>query len=246
MDTETLLETAYATPLIRPAYPRNGSRMLNRETLAIRYRTDENAARKWVPEPLKVVDPIVTFEVVHMPDCSGLGNYHESGQILEVQFDGVKGGLSHMMYLDNISGMTAGRELLGFPKKLGFPSLCLEGDSLVGTLNVGKSRVATATMGYKYEPLDVESIKSATEAGNNFLLKIIPHVDGSLRVCELVKYPIKDVVMKGAWSGPGAVSFEPHALAPFTELPVLEVLESTHTIMDMSLGLGEVIHDYLR
>ena len=52
--------------------------------------------------------------------------------------------------------------------------------------------------------------------------------------------------MKGAWSGPGAVSFEPHALAPLTEPPVLEVLEITHTIMDMSLGLGKVIRDYLR
>jgi acetoacetate decarboxylase len=245
MDSKTLLDTAYAMPLCRPAYAHSGSRMLNRETLAIRYRTDPEAVQKWVPEPLKVVDPIVTFEVVHMPDCSGLGDYHESGQVIDVELDGAKGSISHMMYLDNIAGMTAGREFLGFPKKLGYPSLHLEGDTLVGTLDIGKTRVATATMGYKYEPRDLNAVKQATETSNNFLLKIIPHVDGSLRVCEIVQYPITDVVMKGAWSGPGALSFEPHALAPFTDLPVLEVLGATHNVMDMSLGLGEVVHDYL-
>jgi acetoacetate decarboxylase len=180
-----------------------------------------------------------------MPDCSGLGDYHESGQIIEVEFDGAKGSLSHMMYLDNIAGMTAGRKFLGFPKKLGFPSLHLEDDTLVGALDIGKTRVATATMGYKYQAMDLESVKRMTETANNFLLKIIPHVDGSLRVCEIVQYPITNVVMKGAWSGPGALDFAPHALAPFTDLPVLEVLGTTHTVMDISLGLGKVVHDYL-
>jgi acetoacetate decarboxylase len=245
MDEKTLLKTAYGMPLIRPAYPNSGSRMLNRETLAIRYRTDPDAVRKWVPEPLKIVEPVVTFEVVHMPDCSGLGGYHESGQTIEVELDGALGSLSHMMYLDNIAGMTAGREVLGFPKKLGFPSLGLDGDTMVGTLDIGKTRVATATMGYKYEALDSAAIKQQAESSNNFLLKMIPHVDGSLRICELVQYPITNVVTKGAWSGPGSLQFAPHALAPLTDLPVLEVLETTHTIMDMSLGLGKVVHDYL-
>ncbi len=245
LDAKTLLKTAYAMPLSRPAYARSGSRMWNRETLAIHYRTEPEAVRKWLPEPFRVVDPIVTFEVVSMPDCSGLGSYHESGQLIEVELDGIKGSLSHMMYLDNIAGMLAGREVLGFPKKLGSPVLGIEGDTLVGTLDIGNTRVATATMAYKYDELDSEAIKQATESANNFLLKMIPHVDGSLRVCEIVQYPITDVVMKGAWSGPGTVHYAPHALAPFTDMPVIEVLETTHTIMDMSLGLGKVVHDYL-
>lgn len=46
MDAMTLVATAYAMPLCRPAYAHGGSRMLNRETLAIRYRTDPDAARQ--------------------------------------------------------------------------------------------------------------------------------------------------------------------------------------------------------
>jgi acetoacetate decarboxylase len=37
----------------------------------------------------------------------------------------------------------------------------------------------------------------------------------------------------------------PHALAPVAELPVLEVVSTTHILADITLGLGKVVHDYL-
>jgi acetoacetate decarboxylase len=78
-----------------------------------------------------------------------------------------------------------------------------------------------------------------------FLLKIIPHVDGSPRICELVRYFLRDVELKGAWSGPAALTLSPHALAPIADLPVREVISSVHLIADLTLDLGEVVHDYL-
>ena len=35
-------------------------------------------------------------------------------------------------------------------------------------------------------------------------------------------------------------------LAPVAELPILEVLSGIHIIADLTLGLGKVVHDYLR
>src|SRR5476649_820862 len=54
-------------------------------------------------------------------------------------------------------------------------------------------------------------------AGPNFLLQIIPHVDGTPRICELVEYHLGDIVIKGAWTAPGALSLVPRALAPVAE-----------------------------
>src|SRR4029078_8771892 len=51
-----------------------------------------------------------------------------------------------------------------------------------------------------------------------YLLKMIPHVDGSPRICELVDYRLEDIVMKGAWTGPATLELEPHALAPIRRL----------------------------
>jgi acetoacetate decarboxylase len=80
----------------------------------------------------------------------------------------------------------------------------------------------------------------------NFLLKIIPHVDGTLRVCELVEYHLEDVTIKGARTGPAALHLSPHALAPVADLPVLEMVSAIHILADLTLGLGKVVHDYLR
>ncbi len=59
-------------------------------------------------------------------------------------------------------------------------------------------------------------MKSALPAPN-YLLKIIPHVDGTARICELVEFYLQDVQVKGAWTAPAALSLSPHALAPVAD-----------------------------
>jgi acetoacetate decarboxylase len=99
-------------------------------------------------------------------------------------------------------------------------------------------------MGYKHGEAKMADVKAALNEPN-FLLKIIPHVDGSPRICELVEYHLEDVVLKGAWTGPAALALTPHALAPVAELPVLEIVSAVHIRADLTLGLGRVVHDYL-
>jgi acetoacetate decarboxylase len=60
-----------------------------------------------------------------------------------------------------------------------------------------------------------------------------------------VEYYLEEVHLKGAWTGPVALQLQPHALAPVSDLPVLEVVSGLHIIADLTLGLGKVVHDYL-
>ena len=238
-------ERAFSMPLTSPAYPPGPYRFRQREYLIIAYRTDAEKLRALVPEPLQVDEPIVKYEFIRMPDSTGFGDYTESGQVIPVSFHGKKGGYTHCMFLNDEPPIAAGRELWGFPKKLAQPTLRAEIDTLVGTLDYGPVRVATGTMGYKHMGADPKAVL-ASLAAPNFLLKIIPHVDGSPRICELVEYYLEDIELKGAWTGPGALDLHAHALAPVAELPVLEVISATHIIADLTLGLGNVVYDYLR
>jgi acetoacetate decarboxylase len=179
-----------------------------------------------------------------MPDSTGFGDYTECGQVIPVTFKGRKGGYSHCMFLDDHPPIAGGRELWGFPKKLAKPTLRAQIDTLVGTLDYGPVRIATGTMGYKHKSADLAAVKASLLAPN-FLLKIMPHVDGTPRICEIVEYYLEDIDLKGAWTGPAALSLAPHALAPIAELPVLEVMSGIHIIADLTLGLGKVVHDYL-
>lgn len=235
---------AFAMPLTSPAYPPGPYRFVNREFLIINYRTDIEKLRELVPEPLEVTDPIVKYEFIRMPDSTGFGDYCETGQVIPVSYKGRKGGYVHCMFLNDEPPIAGGRELWGFPKKLADVSLRTEIDTLVGTLDYGPVRVATGTMGYKHKAADLDAVK-ASLAAPSWLIKIIPHVDGTPRICELVEYYLEDVTLKGAWTGPAALSLTPHALAPVAELPVLEVVSAVHLVSDLTLGLGKVVHDYL-
>ncbi len=235
---------AFAMPLTSPSYPPGPYRFANREYLIVTYRTDPAALRAVVPEPLQIEDAIVKYEFIRMPDSTGFGDYTESGQVIPVLFEGQRGGYVHSMYLNDDAPIAGGRELWGFPKKLASPALAVEQDSLIGTLDYGSVRVATATMGYKHRELDPVAVREAMMAPG-FLLKIIPHVDGTPRICELVRYSLEDVVVKGAWSGPAALQLAHHALAPVAQLPVLEIISGTHIVSDLTLGLGSVVFDYL-
>jgi acetoacetate decarboxylase len=235
---------AFAMPLTSPAFPPGPYRFVNREFLIITYRTDPDRLRAVVPAPLELAEPLVKYEFIRMPDSTGFGDYTETGQVIPVTYQGRKGGYCHCMFLNDEAPIAGGRELWGFPKKLAAPSLRTETDMLVGTLDYGPLRVVTATMGYKHKEADAAAVKASLSMPN-FLLKIIPHVDGSPRICELVEYYLEDITIKGAWTGPGAISLQPHAMAPVAELPVLEVVSTVHILTDLTLGLGKVVHDYL-
>jgi acetoacetate decarboxylase len=247
MREQEVLQQAFAMPLTSPAYAPGPYRFVNREYLIITYRTDPVKLQAVVPEPLEVDkrEPLVKYEFIRMPDSNGFGDYTESGQVIPVSFRGRRGSYTHCMFLNDEGPIAGGRELWGFPKKLAQPALRTEVDTLVGTLDYGPLRIATGTMGYKYRDADLAHIQASLEEPN-FLLKIIPHVDGSPRICELVEYHLKDIVLKGAWSGPAALSLMPHALAPVADLPVLEIVSGVHIRADLTLGLGRVVHDYAR
>ncbi len=244
MNENEVRSRAFAMPLTSPAYPIGPYRFRNREYLIITYRTDPGKLRALVPEPLQVEEPLVKYEFIRMPDSTGFGDYTESGQVIPVLFKRRKGNYTHCMFLNDHPPIAAGRELWGFPKELADPSLKAEIDTLVGELHYHELRIAVGTMGYKHKQADLAAVK-ASLAAPNFLLKIIPHVDGTPRICELVEYHLTEIDLKGAWTGPAELTLMSHALAPLAELPVLEIVSGLHLIADLTLPLGRVVYDYL-
>jgi acetoacetate decarboxylase len=146
---------AFAMPLTSPAFPPGPYRFVDREYLIIAYRTDRDALEAVIPEPLTFDEPIVKYEFIRMPDSTGFGNYAESGQVVPVKFKGKEGNYTLAMFLNDGPPIYGGRELWGFPKKYAQPSLSVDRDTLVGTLDYGQVRIATGTMGFKHQALNL-------------------------------------------------------------------------------------------
>ena len=237
--------SAFSMPRHSNSYPPGPYHYVDREYLTVTYRTDPDKFRAVLPEPLEMDEPLVSIEFVKMPDSTGFGEYSGAAQVMHCKFKGEAGGYTRLMFLDTHPPIAGGRELWGFPQKLANPSLKTETDTLVGVLNFGPVRVASGSMGFKHKPADLAAIKTKF-ANPGFLLKIMPNVDGTPIICELVRVTKGDIHVKGAWTGPVSLSIHPHALAPITDLPIKEIVGGVHLIADYTLQLGTVIHDYLK
>ena len=233
------------TPLTAPVYPLRATRFLNREYFNVVYRTDADALRAVVPEPLEIDEPLVRFEVMKMGEVDGYGPYVESGQAIPVTLDGERGEYLHAMYLDNFAATVSGRELSAYPKVTGTPDLRVDQGALVGTLDRGSERVATATMGYKWEPLDLDEAKAQITVPT-FMVKLVPDVfTQGMRAAHLVRTEITDIVVKEAWTGPARLQLFEHALAPMADLPVREIVSASHIVTDLTLAPVRPVFDYL-
>ena len=245
MNIKEIQQHAFGMPVTSPSCLKIEYKMRNREYFIISYETDIEILKKIVPEPLKVVNNVVKFEFMKMPDASGFGSFSEAGQLIEVEYEGVKGNFSHSMYLDDLAPIAAGREIWGYPKKFAHPKLEIDSDTLLGTLRYNSVSVAIGTMGFKYHELDKIATQESMAKTPIFLLKIIPHINGQeSEVCQLVRCFVTDIKVHGAWNGPAALQLFNHALAPVTMLPVRKILSGSHIIADVTLPGGEVIFDY--
>ena len=63
MKIEDIRKNAYGMPYLSPAFSKGPYEMFNREFLIITYRTDPDAFRKALPEPLTFKDPLVNYEL---------------------------------------------------------------------------------------------------------------------------------------------------------------------------------------
>lgn len=136
----------------------------------------------------------------------------------------------------------------------GQPRLAVVHDTLTGTLDYAGVQVAVGTMGYRHQHLlyDVAGKKQCSTESiiekmgkTQVNLKLIPGVDGTLAIAQLVAYNLTDITVKGAWSGPARLHLVPHANAPVADLPVRKALGGLHFIADLTLPYGRELHDYL-
>ncbi|CQR51788.1 acetoacetate decarboxylase [Paenibacillus riograndensis] len=234
-------------PAASASYGRPPYRFIDREFFIITYESDPAAIRQAVPEPLQPDGSnTVSYEWIKMPDSSGLGSYEESGIVIPCTFQGEPCNFVAQMYLDNAPAILGGREIWGFPKKWANPRLSVEGtETLTGTLHYNHVLVAMGTMPFKHNLLD-QADTAAAIAKTQVNLKLIPDVDGSPKIAQLVAYSLENVTVKGAWSGPARLNLIPHVNAPVADLPVKAYIGGKHFIADLTLPYARVIHDYLQ
>jgi acetoacetate decarboxylase len=94
---------------------------------------DASAARRWVPWPLTLAKPATaSIFTAYFPHNSFGSVYCEAGLFLHVEHFGTRAIFSPWMLVDDDVALITGRELLGYPKKLGTIRWSIEGERISG------------------------------------------------------------------------------------------------------------------
>jgi acetoacetate decarboxylase len=233
-------------PLQSPTFPRGPYRFFRRQYLVVSYASDPAAIREALPEPLVPAGDTVAVQWLDLPDGEGFGAYSAAAQIIPCTFKGEPCNFVSQMYVDNTPPLAGGREIWGYPMKYGKAVLKVTGDTLTGTLDYATQRAATGTMVYKHDAFRADlSKEKELLARTQVTLKMIPDIDGTPAIAQLVGINFADVKLQGAWTGEARLELIPAVNCPLADLPVRRVTGGLHMVTDMTLPYGRVLHDYL-
>jgi len=234
-------------PLQSPTFPRGPYRFFRRQYLVISYQSDPAAIREALPEPLMPAGDTVAVQWLDLPDGEGFGAYSAAAQIIPCTFKGEACNFVSQMYVDNTPPLAGGREIWGYPMKYGKAVLKVTGDTLTGTLDYATQRAATGTMVYKHDAFRADLSKERELLSRTQVtLKMIPDIDGTPAIAQLVGINFADVKLHGAWTGEARLELVPAVNCPLADLPVRRVTGGLHMVTDMTLPYGRVLHDYLK
>lgn len=241
-----IVKSGFSTPLDAPMVPPFPFTFRDAEILTLTYRTDPEAIRALLPEPLVSTGDRVMIHVYRMNDTDWLGPYHEVNVMVGATLPGkATGAYSPWLFLSSDIGVAHGRELHGQPKKLGNPKLEFRGDLIVGSLERNGIDVLTGTMPYKQTKAEITDLSAIVPFATNLNLKAIDHIDGTPAIRQLTSRQLADVQVTECWRGPCTVELRPNAQAPLHRLPVVEMLDGFYWKATFTLVPGVILHDYL-
>ena len=110
----------YSMPLTAPIYNEPPYYYRGGSILLCVYRTKEDILKQIIPQPLKPAEGNLVYAWINdFGTCFGLGPYREAIISVPAEFQGALGNYMVYLYLDRDTPIAAGREIWGFPKKMG-------------------------------------------------------------------------------------------------------------------------------
>lgn len=239
---------AWSTPIDAPLNGPPPARFSDGEVLTVQYRSDPEAIRALLPEPLRPTNNTVMVQIARWGDVAGLGrDTFEANVMVGAVLDGEpveSGSYSPYFWVTSDRAMAGGREFHGQPKRLGEVRLEHRGDLVVGTVSNNGIEIFTGTLPYKAMPSTFAALNARVGIVTNINLKIVHEIDGRTALRQLTARDLTDVVLHGCWSGPSTSEVRPNATSPLYRLPVRGYLEGYYWTTEFSLVGGRIIHHY--
>jgi acetoacetate decarboxylase len=225
----------------------------NVEMMFITYKTDPEAALDILPEGLELSEPATATLIFAHYHFSTFGPYHEAILAINCLFEGQPMTYTSYLFVDQEAPLIGGREIWGFPKKLGLIELSQQSEQYMGIVERPTgNRIATGVMRtVDNVPADQFTLLPTVT------LKVIPDAEdrgdnSGPALAQLVscEFDLKPVVatdgLTELWTGPGSLVFNsPTFNDPWHKLEVQEVESCLYGFFNGTLPFGKILKEYV-
>ena len=204
------------------------------------YETNPEAAAELVPEPLALPEPVKACLIFNNFEWSTGGPYFELMQGINVEFQGESCVYFTQLAVSEVVPLMAGREVYGFPKKVGHLEFVRQDDILAMYYERPKgTRICTGVF-RQLRPADAPPEGMALKAVN---LRVItsPEPGRKHSLCELI---LAELAMSNMelWIGEGNCSYAGISeLDPWHKLPVVKQLDCSVLTCDSTFKTARIL-----
>ena len=175
--------------------------------------------------------------------CSGFGRYLEAHISTQATFDGRPVNFSIYLILDNDVAIGAGREIWGFPKKLGRLTLDMKDDVVSTSVERGGRTIIDAAV-------HLAELGTAEDLGGTpewITRRFIPNVSLSAPpdIDQLTSTTLTNIVVHDVYKGAATLAFGSSPADRLESIPIKEVTGGFYFENQFTLNDGEVVHDFL-
>jgi acetoacetate decarboxylase len=222
------------------------------EMLVVLWETKPDIVRRLLPPPLKpAAQPIVTAFVANYPRTNFDVTYRESALFLRAEWEREEGGYCLSMPVTNDIAMAGGREIYGFPKKIGNVRLSRRGDTLEGWTERRGIRFMEirAKMTGRFNVEDAQAMLMNTGMspdgsmeGVSYNFKYFPAPEGmGFDYNPRLVKQVTTMRPKEVQIGEAEVLLRPSDYDPWAEVEIVRVLGAVYTVGDNSMKSGAVV-----
>ena len=208
------------------------------------------ALAKALPPELAVDGDLIEVFVMECPEVHDVSNpvmgprrYLEGGIVVQARYGDLRGG--HVLYefVTTDDSMAGGREVWGYPKKLGEVSMQ---ESESGAIEATVSRLGRTLIDIRFKP-DAAVKFDKPVLHPRIQVKRIPRADGAgYDVHQIIRNELKNPNLRQSVRGTGAAYLGGSVhMDPLFELGVSEVIGGEFVVADFHLDYGSIHEDLL-
>ena len=202
--------------------------------LIVVFYTTEEFQRRILPKPLKPSSlPLAAAFIAEYPNTN-LGPFWEAAIEVQAQYKDLVGIYCPFMYVSNDIALAVGREVWGYPRKIGTMKHVRRGNRITATLDRQNQRLMTIKVKLTDEGDWIDT-------GPNLNLKLIPSIDGTkYAVKQITATDVKFSIHKGL-SGDAELILKGSKADPINIVPVEEIMTGLYFDLDIDVPLGKTL-----